>query len=128
MLGFRFTDHNVKDIFAEIPAQDITYRQYDLEFNVNYLLNNLARTFWSPYVGIGAQAGFTSLSEKGADDQSDLKFALSLNFGVDFKIWGEPKNRSFVTLSSINSLNFLGSDNRPQYLNIGGGLRYYFRP
>jgi len=128
MVGFRFTNHNVKDVFS-IPEQDIAYRQYDLELNVNYMFNDLSKLIWSPYIGIGSQAGFTSLSIKGADNnQSDFKFALSLNFGVDFKIWGGPQSRSFVTLSSINNLNFLGSDNRPQYLNIGGGLKYYFRP
>ena len=129
MIGFRFTDHNVKDVFRDIPQKDIRYRQYDLEFNANYMFNDLSKLFWSPYVGVGAQAGFTSFSIKGAgNDESQLKFALSLNFGVDFKIWTAPKGRSFVTLSSINNLNFLGSDDRPVYLNIGGGLRYYFRP
>ncbi len=129
MIGFRFTNHNVKDVFVRIPEQDIAYRQYDLELNFNYMFNDLSKLIWSPYVGIGSQAGFTSLSIKGADNnQSDFKFALSLNFGVDFKVWGGPQSRSFVTLSSINNLNFLGSDNRPQYLNIGGGLKYYFRP
>ncbi len=129
MIGFRFTNHRVMDVFETPPAKDIRFRQYDLEFNANYMFNNLSNLFWSPYVGVGAQAGFTSFSIRGADnDESQLKFALSLNFGVDFKIWSEPQKRSFVTLSSINNLNFLGSDNRPIYLNIGGGLRYYFRP
>jgi hypothetical protein len=129
MIGFRFTNHRVMDVFETPPAKDIRFRQYDLEFNANYMFNNLSNLFWSPYVGVGAQAGFTSFSIKGADnDESRLNFALSLNFGVDFKIWSEPQKRSFVTLSSINNLNFVGSDDRPIYLNIGGGLRYYFRP
>ncbi len=128
-LGFRFTKHRVMDVFESPPAKDIRYRQYDLEFNTNYMFNDLSKFFWSPYVGVGAQAGFTSFSIKGADnDESQLKFAFSLNLGVDFKIWAEPKGRSFVTLSSINNLNIVGSDDRPIYLNIGGGLRYYFRP
>ena len=128
MLGFRFTDHNVMDIFQDIPADDITYRQYDVELNLNYMFNDLGSLFWSPYVGLGTQAGFTSLAEKGSDDQSNLNVALSLNFGVDVKIWGSPENRSFVTLSSINNFNLVGSGNRPNYFNIGAGLKYYFRP
>lgn len=128
-VGFRFTDHRVMDVFSNLHAQDITYRQYDLEFNANYMFNDLGSSVWTPYLGAGAQAGFTSFSIKGADnDESQLKFALSVNFGIDFKVWAEPQKRSFLTLSSINNFNFLGSDNRPIYLNIGGGLKYYFRP
>ncbi|MFQ6008785.1 MAG: hypothetical protein ACE5K8_07545 [Candidatus Zixiibacteriota bacterium] len=127
MVGFRFTDHNVMDVF-DIP-EEILYRQYDLELNLNHMFNDLGHLYWSPYVGIGTQMGFTSFKIKGtANDQSDLKFAFSLNFGVDFKIWGAPGGRSFVTLSSINNFNLFASDDRPKYLNLGAGIKYYFRP
>jgi hypothetical protein len=127
--GFRFTDHKVMDVFSTIRSRDITYRQYDLELNLNFMFNDISRAFLSPYIGMGAQAGFTSFAiKRAANNVSDLKFALSFNFGVDFKIWGAPRNRSFVTLSSMNNFNFVGTDDRPKYLNIGFGVKYYFRP
>jgi len=127
MIGFRFTEHNVKDwIFDEI-GDEYKLRQYDIEFNANYYLLDLLEFPWSPYVGAGVQGGFTSYSQRGFDNDSELKFAFSLNLGFDLKLFQAPKKRSYVTLASMNNYNLLASDNRPKYLNIGVGLRYFFR-
>ncbi|MBU8932706.1 MAG: hypothetical protein KOO62_01745 [candidate division Zixibacteria bacterium] len=126
MIGFRFTEHNAQDWIREQVAR-FTYRQYDIEFNANYMLFDLSRKIASPYVGAGVQAGFTSYAEEGYDDDSQLKVAVSLNFGADLKIYQAPQSRSFVTISSMNNYNLWGSKDRPQYLNLGAALRYYFR-
>jgi len=127
MVGFRFTEHNVKDwIFAEI-GEEYNLRQYDVELNANYLFLDLVESPWSPYVGAGVQAGFTTYSQEGFQNDSQLKFTFSVNFGLDFKLIQAPKNKSFVTLSSMNNYNLLASDDRPKYLNLGFGLKYYFR-
>ncbi len=127
LIGFRFTEHNVKDwIFDEIGFE-YNLRQYDIELNANYLFLDLVESPWSPYVGAGVQGGFTTYSVRGFDNDSKLKVAFSLNFGFDLKLMQTSKNKSFVTLASMNNYNLLGTDNRPQYLNLGVGLRYYFR-
>ncbi len=127
-IGFHFTEHNVQD-HIELRVDGVlvryNYYQYDIEFNMNYYMLDLANSFWSPYLGAGVQAGLTSLSVKRFDNESDIKFAASVNFGADLKIFGNKKG--FVTLASMNNYNLFGSDNRPQYLNIGMALRYFFR-
>ena len=126
MIGFRFTEHNAQDWITSQVSR-FTYRQYDVEFNANYMLLDLNRNIASPYVGAGVQAGFTSYAEERLDDDSQLKVAVSLNFGADLKVYQDPKSHSFVTISSMNNYNLWGSTDRPKYLNLGAALRYYFR-
>lgn len=127
MIGFRFTEHSAKDwLFDEINFE-YKLRQYDIEFNANYYLLDLVESPWSPYIGAGVQSGFTTYSVKGFDNDSQLKFAFSLNLGFDIKLFQAPNKRSYVTLASMNNYNLLASDNRPKYLNVGLGLRYFFR-
>ncbi len=125
MIGFRFTEHNIQDWILD--QGEFKLRQYDIEFNANYYLLDLVEDPWSPYVGAGVQGGFTSYSQRGFDNDSELKFAFSLNLGFDLKLFQAPKKRSYVTLASMNNYNLVASDNRPKYLNIGVGLRYFFR-
>ncbi len=127
LIGFRFTEHNVqKWVFDEVGKYNL--RQYDIEFNANYYFLDLLESVWSPYVGAGAQAGFTVYSVKGTvSNDSKLKVAFSANFGFDVKILQTAKKKSFVTISSMNSLNMVATDNRQKYLNLGVGLRYFFR-
>ena len=68
--------------------------------------------------------------ESGVDyaDENELKFTVSVNFGADIKVWTAPSGRSYVALSSVNSWDLLASGQRPRYLNIGGAIKYYFRP
>lgn len=126
MIGFRYTEHNPQDWLVRSVGK-FNYRQYDIELNANYMLFDLTKNFASPYVGAGVQAGFTSYSEEGFDDDSRMKLACSINFGADLKIYQNPDGRSFVTISSMNNYNFWGTEDRPMYLNLGAALRYYFR-
>ncbi len=134
-IGFRYTKIETLDIFVVDPTISYiftpvkpSFNQYDIDFNLNFLAANISRAPIAPYVGIGFHGGITSQTAPGYESENWLTLAASLNFGADFKLWGAPKNRSFVTLSSINSVDILGSDQRPRYLNFGVGLKYYFRP
>ena len=126
MLGFRFTDHQVQDWIFE-SSEEFNYRQYDVEFNLNFYPIDITQNPLSPYVGVGFQAGLLSTEVEGFDNESDIKLAGSVNFGADFKVYEAPGGRSFITLASMNNFNVIASDDRPKYLNIGGALRYWFR-
>ena len=142
-LGFRYTDNKFQDSLVLVDTSVIdefnsiittatyylkpfTYRQYDFDFNLNYLINDLNFKPWSPYVGLGFHAGITSLGQKGYDSNSEIEMALSINYGLDMRIWKKRDNESFITLSSINDFNFWASEDRPKYFNFGAGLKYYF--
>ncbi len=134
-IGFRYTKIETLDTFVVDPTISYifspikpSFHQYDIDFNLNFLAANIATAPISPYIGIGFHGGITSQTASGYESENWVTLAASLNFGADFKLWGAPKNRSFVTLSSINSVDLLGSDQRPRYLNFGVGLKYYFRP
>ena len=134
-IGFRYTRVRTPDTFwvetsfghmFDPPHSKLN--QYDIDFNCNFLATNIAKAPIAPYVGIGFHGGITSQTAPGYDSENWLTLAAGLNFGADFKLWGDLKNRSFVTLSSINRVDILGSDQRPRYMNFGIGLKYYFRP
>ena len=133
-IGFRYTKHEVQDTIPLTTDTVVTvsgnpsYNQFDIDLNFNYLVGDIMKSSFAPYAGIGLQGGLTSISQKGYDTSHEVGLGLSLNFGADFKIHSSADGRSFLTLSSINNYNFYGSNNRPKYLNIGGGLKYYFRP
>ena len=134
-IGFTYTKIETLDTFVVDPTVSYifipvkpSFNQYDIDFNCNFLATNIAKAPIAPYVGIGFHGGITSQTAPGYDSENWLTLATSLNFGADFKLWGDLKNRSFVTLSSINRVDILGSDQRPRYLNFGIGLKYYFRP
>ncbi len=132
--GFRFTDHKVFDTIplpdnsAVVVSYDPSYRQYDIDFNANFFFLDLTKTSFSPYGGLGIRAGVLSISDDINTTDYSANVGLSLNFGADIKIWDASDARSFVTLSSVNSYDLLGSSDRPKYLNIGGAVKYYFSP
>lgn len=134
-IGFRYTKIETLDTFVVDPYISYlfdpvkpSFNQYDVDFNLNFLAADIAKAPIAPYVGIGFHGGITAQTATGFQAENWVTLALSLNFGADFKIWGAPKGRSLVTLSSVNSIDLLASNHRPRYLNIGGGLKYYFRP
>ena len=134
-LGFMYTKIHTVDTFFVSPGEYYVFtpvkpafNQYDIFLNLNYMLSDIASTPLSPYAGIGLCGGLTSQTAPGYESENWLTFGLGLNFGADLKIWGPPKSRSLVTLSSINSVQVLASDKRPKYVNIGFGIKYYFRP
>jgi hypothetical protein len=119
-----------------LEQSDLNLNLYDIDFNINYYQSNVAVSGWSPYVGLGMRTGFQVLSAEGVDpvsglpyaSETELKFALALNVGIDVKLTSAASNRSHFVLSSANSFDFLGTGNRPRYLNLGLALKYYFRP
>lgn len=145
-VGFRYTKIGLEDstIVPFTPSPGIIYLEqsdlnlnlYDIDLNFNYYQSNVAVSGWSPYVGLGMRTGFQVLSAEGVDpvsglpyaSETELKFALALNVGLDIKLASAASNRSHFVLSSANSFDFLGSGNRPRYLNLGLALKYYFRP
>jgi hypothetical protein len=135
-IGFDYARHKIENpIEQEIGPYIYTisflgnprYSQYDLTLKGQYVFNNLAHQVWSPFVGLAASAALSTLSAEGFETESDGTFALSLDFGVDFKIWKSSDGRAFLTLASVNSWDFVASDTRPNLLRIGGGLRYFFK-
>ncbi|MFH1686142.1 MAG: hypothetical protein ABIE70_01305 [bacterium] len=133
-LGFRYTNIKDVDTITTTDGQRIYYqgvdpvfRQFDLDFNFNYLFMNITKTFLAPYVGVGFRAGMTTVGGEGYSTEAELNIATAVNAGAEVKVWQAPKGRSFVTLASANSYEFYVSGNRPRYLNIGLGLKYYYR-
>jgi hypothetical protein len=136
-IGFDYSQSDVLDSLGWVLADtlfSITFvgpteaHQYDLTLRGVYELNNLAHTFWSPFFGLSAATGLTSVSTRGYESDNQINFALNMDFGLDVKIWQDANNRSFVTLSSMNSWNFLTTGERASYLQIGGGIKYFFKP
>ncbi len=133
-LGFKYTRHDVKNIIpisvdtVVLVDSSTNYNQFDIDFNLNYMITDITKSPFAPYVGIGVQAGLLSISGGGFQSQNEVMLGLRLNFGGDLKIWSANDGTSLLTLSSLNSYDFYGSNQKPKYLNLGVGLRYYFRP
>ena len=139
-VGFRYTDMQLKEgstftfgssgSSVSLPSFALNYSQYDLTMDLNYLIADISRQPIAPYVGGGIWAGWTRLSSDQATtyvNDDEFSIGLNLNFGCDVKLT-EMDRGGFLTLSSMNSVNLLASDDRPRYLNLGIGLKYYFRP
>lgn len=139
-LGFRYTDMKLKtgDVYTfgssgssvSLPSFALNYSQYDLTLDMNYLIADISRQPIAPYVGGGFWGGWTRLSSDQATtylSDDEFSIGLNLNFGCDVKLTDMDRG-GFLTLSSVNSYNLLASDDRPRYLNLGIGLKYYFRP
>jgi len=133
-VGFQFTNHAVEDTIPLkldtilILPDGLKIRQYDLTLNLNYFFLDLNEQSWSPYFGVGFQAGIASISFNDFPTENEFGTSIGFNFGADLRLWQEAGERSTVTLSSINTWNFVTSNDRPAYLQIGGGIRYWFRP
>jgi len=133
-VGLRYIRHNAKDTiviegenFGFIMPETPTYSQWDFDINANYQFLNPQFSPVAPYLGVGVHPGVTAGTFRVFDAEYEFNIALGVNFGADFKIWSASDNRAFVTLSSINSLDIVSSGTRPRHLNVGGGLRYFFK-
>ncbi len=131
-IGIRYTKINVNDAIGDylspIDTSSLRFNQYDISLNCNYYLTNLYEESLSPYFGGELLMGLTSFTPPGFRSETQFSLGMAVNFGLDLKVWSAKDQRSFVTLASINSWQLAASGNRPRYLNIGGGLRYFFRP
>lgn len=133
-IGFRFTKHEfldtikISDTLSLILIGDPSLSQFDLDFSINYLILDFDNSSFVPYVGAGIQAGILVISEKGFESRRETMLGLSVNFGADLKLSSAKNGTPMWTLVSINSYNLYGFNEKPNYLNIGLGLRYYFRP
>ncbi len=136
-VGFSFTDVKHKENFEQISNGFIysyyypkifKIRMYNVDFNLNYYFGSPVKQVLTPYAGVGLQAGLLSVSVSNFASESDFVSALSFNFGADLNIWQATNKMAKLNLSSVNSYQIYASDNRPKYMTIGLGLKYYFRP
>lgn len=114
-------------IYSRTFERGTAYRQYDLTFRTGYSFLNLAQSSLSPYIGLNGSAGLEVLSTPGFATNNEFDFGLGLDFGLDFKVWSAPNNRSFMTVSSLNSWNFVSTGERVSHLSVGAGIRYFFK-
>lgn len=131
LLGFRFTDININDKIS-FNQLNLDFRQYDVVLNVNFSPLDIQRDRFAPYVGIGFGVGYIVTEfrdfETGNDiKENDVTTVFGVNFGIDFKLYSPESGYSFVTLSSANSYEFVGDNNRPKHLTLGWALKYWFR-
>jgi len=139
-VGFRYTKVNTLDTFY-VTGPDVgdsviysylvgtpSFNQYDLTFDINYFLLSPVQSVFAPYIGAGVDFGLLAQTLKGFESESDANLGLTFNFGADIKVWEDPNTGNFLALSSINEWHFAGLNDHPKFLNIGGGIRYYFRP
>lgn len=126
-VGFAYTKLPHTD-FLEYTPIDPNFRMYDFGINVNYFASNVSTALFNPYVGLGFKLSFLGIGGKGTSSEYDVNTILALNFGVDLNIYSAPSGRSYFAISSVNSYDFAAPDDRPKYLQIGAGLKYFYRP
>lgn len=105
-----------------------TYSHYAVVIRPGYAPLDLKTAGWSPFVGTSFSFGLAALTAPTYSAEYEATFGMDLDFGLDIKIWQSSDDRSYVTLASMNSWNFLATGNRVSHLQIGGGLRYFFKP
>ncbi len=136
-VGLDYATNKVKNPIIQViePYQyqvdfihDPTYKSYDFTVRSLYSLFNPVRHSWSPYFGLAAVAGMTAVTVPGAPSESEFAFGLNIDFGLDVKVWQLTDSRQFVTLSSINSWNFMSTNERVSHLQVGAGIKYFFGP
>ena len=132
--SFEYARNAVKDPiiqpgFAPVSfPKESAYNHYAIVLNWAYAPLDLRDQSWSPYFGPSVSLGLASLSAPGYVTEYQTDFGLDLAFGMDFRVWQSADNRSMVALSSINSWNFVATSDRVSHLQIGGGLKYFFKP
>lgn len=136
-VGIRYTDVNTVDTINLpldtffVPDENIAgikWTQYDLDVNFNYYIADISKMSFAPYGGVGLSAGLNRFSSDLFEAEYEATFALNLNFGLDIRLGSGSSGKSFLTLSSVNSWNAYASGHRPKYLNIGGALKFWFKP
>ena len=126
-LGIRYTKIETDRVWGIVPPE-VKFHQFDVNLDVSFYPVSPLQESVSPYFGPGLGLGFTTQSVRGYRSESQFNVSLNLNFGVDFRVWKATDGRSLITLSSVNSANILATGDRPKFVNIGGALKYFFRP
>ncbi|MEW5795539.1 MAG: hypothetical protein AB1772_04180 [Candidatus Zixiibacteriota bacterium] len=132
--GFEYARHRVKNPIVVPGFEPVrfpersTYHHYAIALRATYSPLDLKESGWSPYLGPAATFGLAALTSPGYITEYEADFGLDIEFGLDVTLWQAADNRSFLALSSINSWNFLATDDRVSHLQIGGGIRYFFKP
>lgn len=124
-VNFRYA-HVELDRFAEqFITEDYRYNLYELGADLNLYLLPHSKASLAPYVGAGLSVGAFSESAPGEDANAELVGDLHLNFGADLAVIDEASTGGRMTLSSINSVSIGSLNDRPRYLTIGVGIRYF---
>jgi hypothetical protein len=126
-LGFQYTSIKTDKQIVLTPTT-LKFSQFDFNFDFNYYPASPQTESFAPYFGPGLVIGLTTAHASGYRSETQVALGANLNFGADFRVWKAQDGRSLVTLSSVNSWNLIAGGDRPRYLNIGGALRYFFRP
>ncbi len=135
-VGFDYARNKIKNPISQAGGlyeytiafmDDPTYHQSDVKLHCAYAPLNLTESYWTPFVGLGASLGLGSVSTPGYQTDYQFNTSLAADFGLDVKLWTAPDKRSFVTFSSINSWTFVATGDRIKHLQVGGGLRYFFK-
>jgi hypothetical protein len=131
--GFRYTRHDLKAGPYENEEVITTLsfvpelHQFDLAFNIGYFLTDISTSAVSPYIGVGFLGGLTHANYELVEDEQDANLALAVNFGADLRLTEPNRQGAFWAISSVNSFEFVGTSNRPKYVNFGAALKYYFK-
>lgn len=124
-IGFKYTRAELDRFTASRIDDNFRYHLYELTLDMNLYLLPHSKATIAPYVGAGVGLGAFAESAPGLDTQADLVGDFHLNFGADFALVNEASTGGRLTISSINSLTIGTLNDRPKYLTIGAGLRYF---
>jgi len=134
-IGFQYVAHDFEDTAVSNDGtvgfyqdETPTYRQFDLQISARYSPFDIRSVPIAPYAGVSISPGLGKADFRSFQDEYQITLSTSLDFGADFRIWSAPDGRSFLCLSSINSWDFYGSGDRVRHLQIGGGIKYFFKP
>jgi hypothetical protein len=131
---FDYSRHQVKDPVAQPGYEPVsfpkksTYSHYAIAVRPSFAPLDVRESGWTPFVGSSFTFGLASMTAPGYVSEYEATFGMDIDFGADVRLWEASDSRSFLTLSSLNSWNFLSTGTRVSQLQIGGGLRYFFKP
>lgn len=129
-VSFRYTNVRIDDYALDQIedngySRDYRYNLYEIGADLNLYLLPHSKASLAPYVGAGLSVGAFSESAPGEDANAELVGDLHLNFGADLAVINEASTGGRMTLSSINSVSIGSLNDRPRYLTIGVGIRYF---
>ncbi|MEA1980749.1 MAG: hypothetical protein U9N54_07235 [candidate division Zixibacteria bacterium] len=125
-VGFSYIHVNEIDT-AFLNASAFSLSMYLINLGVNYYpIGN--RNIISPFAGVSLSPGLYVINFKVGESITELNAAVSFNFGFDLKIFESKSKRSFWAVSPSGSYDFWASGDRPKFLSVGLGIKYFYRP